>query len=90
MPIATIGLKYGTKNLNPLRLQRRFWNSNHKSVGEFRQTALQPASCLLELNIARPSVYVQQHSAISNFTLDVVPGQRPLGSDLMIVKFQRS
>src|SRR6476646_3839499 len=45
---------------------------------------------LLKFDIARSSVDVQQHAAISHLALNMVLGQRALSCDLVAVEPQRS
>lgn len=45
---------------------------------------------LLQLDIARPSVDVQQHAAISHFALNMIFGQGALCCYLMAVELKRS
>ena len=46
--------------------------------------------CLLQLDIPRPSVNVQQHAAIAHFALNMVLGQGALCCYLMAIELQRS
>ena len=71
------------------RLHRREWLFSLANPAKPSLTAVQTQS-LLKLNIARSSMDIQQHAAISNLALDMVVGQCALRCDLVVIEPQRS
>jgi hypothetical protein len=87
--ITAIVVKYGIFSIRASigSLSCRFADGTPIAFGE---QALQTASLLLQLNVARPGMYVQQHAAISNLALNVVAGKSTLRGHLMVVELERS
>ena len=94
--IASIVFNYGRTALVILRCLFQRWLDRSAVSGFQARKAWQNQpigtairKSLLDLNIARPGMHVQQRAAIPNFSLDMVAGHGALCSERMI-HLQRS
>jgi hypothetical protein len=87
--IAAIALKYGIFSVRTSIASPSWW-STHGTLVKIRDSAANQQVFLLQLNIARPSMDVEKHAAISNLALDMVAGKSTLRGHLMVVELERS
>jgi hypothetical protein len=86
--IRPIAFNYGSTRSPAFDLHRRQKTTSLESPVK-RVIGGASTQSLLKLDIARSSVNIQQHAAISYLALNMVLGQRALSCDLVVIEPQR-